>query len=222
MPSRIRIPIKELLKFYDDPDRTHQGHTTAITSVIGEDLGTGLLIDYYHRRGLEARVLDGIVTQGTKKGKRLDRWIVVKHGKHSTYYQVEIKNWGASAIGGQRIELDAGASKLRKHKIERWSKEWDGKGFIKEGVQKVLIPMKSPEPGVSVEPLVCFWNAMHRTGADAPLFFMPTDSKIFPRVWVFSMSSHLRNLSKSGELVIEFEAPAIKARLKLLRELITK
>ena len=218
--SRIRIPIRSLLKFYDDPAKINKGHTTAITAVVGEDIGAGLLIDYYLRRGLKAEVLNEGVTQGTNIGKRLDRWIVVTRGKHTTYYQVEIKNWGASAFGGRNIAVDASQTKLHEHKIERWSKEWDGRTFIKEQVRKVLTPMKSPVDATEVEPLVCFWDAMQPTGKANALFSVPLYPGEFTRVWVFSMSAHLRNLLKSGEEFVEIEAPAIKDRLLLLKELI--
>jgi hypothetical protein len=220
MTPQIRLPIRSLLEFYDDPDKAARGHVTAITSIVGEDLGAGLLIDYYFRQGLEVKVLNGNVTQGTNKGNRLDRWVVVTRGKRLIYYQVEIKNWGAHAIGGRRLAVNASASVLRKHKIERWSKEWGGNGFIKEGVQKVLTPMSPPEEGALVEPLVCFWDAMHPTGAATPLFSVPLHSRPFARVWVFSMSSYLRNLLKSGEQFVEIDAPAIKARLRFLKELV--
>ena len=156
MTSRINLPIRALLEFYDGPKQINKSHTTAITAIIGEDMGAGLLVDYYIRRGFKATVLSGGVTQGTNIGKRLDRWIVVTRGKHETYFQVEIKNWGAAAIGGRSIAVDANPSVLRKHKIERWSKEWDGNKFIKEAVQKVLTPMKL-KPAVDkakIEPFV--------------------------------------------------------------------
>jgi hypothetical protein len=222
MSSRVRLPIKSLLEFYDIRADKNKGHITAITAVIGEDLGAGLLLDYYLRQGLKAKVFNRNkgVTQGTNIGKRLDRWIVVTRGKRETYYQVEIKNWGAYAIGGRDIAIDVSQTKLREHKMERWSKEWDGKTFIKEQVRKVLTPMKLKIEGAQVEPLICFWDAMHPTGAAIPLFPVHLHSGSFARVWVFSMSSYLRNLLKSGEQFVEIDAPAIKARLELFKELV--
>lgn len=217
---RIRLPIRNLLTFYDAPNKGVGGHVSAITGVIGEDLGAGLLIDYFRRRGIQAEVIGSRVTQGTNIGKRLDRWILVTKRNRSICYQVEIKNWGASAIGGRRIELDASAATLRRHKIERWGREWNGKDFIKEGVKKVLTLMRSPISGISVEPMVIFWDAMHPTGANTPLFSVQLISKVFSRVWIFSMSSYLRKLFKAGVREIEFEAPAIKARMQMLKELL--
>ena len=71
------------------------------------------------------------------------------------------------------------------------------KVLIKEQVRKVLTPMKPPVEGVQVEPLVCFWDAMHPTGETDVLFSIPLDSGKFTRVWVFSMSAHLRNFQNT-------------------------
>ena len=219
---KIRIPIKSLLTFYDDPPKSIGGHVSAITALIGEDLGAGLLVNYFRDRGYDAKVIPGNVTQGTNVGKRLDRWILVIRGRRSRCFQVEIKNWGASAIGGRRIALNAKASLLKKHKIERWGRQWNGKGFTNEGVQKVLTPMKPPVSGLPIEPLVCFWDAMHPTGGSSPMFSMPLKSGAFSHVWVFSMSSYLRSLLSQGKRIIEFDAPEISTRLQLLKGLIGK
>ena len=221
MSSIIRFPIQELIRFYDDPPKGNGTHTTAVTSVIGEGLGAGLLIDYYQRKGMKAEVLDQIVTQGTNKGKRLDRWVVVTNDNQDTYYQVEIKNWAASAIGGRRLSIDANEVQVSEHKIERWSKEWNGEGFIKDGVKKVLIPMKPPANAKHIEPLACYWDAMHPNGKLDALFSMTLKNGPFKQVWIFSMSAHLRNLLRSGEESVQIEAPAIQARMNWLNKLTT-
>jgi hypothetical protein len=220
MENYINLPIQKLLEFYDDPSQKDKKHTTAITAVIGESLGTGLLVDYYHHTGCTVRALDKSVTVGTNKGNRLDKWLVVTKQTRTIYYQVEIKNWGAAALGGRRIAPDADPRALKQHKIERWSKEWNGQGFIKVSVQKVLIPMRPPEGARHIEPLICFWDAMHPKGGNSPLFSIPLKNQHFRRVWVFSMSSYLRNLMKLGEAHIQIEAPDILARFGWLNRLI--
>ncbi len=216
----IRLPIKTLLMFYDNPPKENGKHTTAITSVIGEDLGAGLLVDYFNRRGFSAKVLNQTITVGTNKGNRLDRWVVVTEGVREVYYQVEIKNWGATALNGRRLPLDANDERIRKHKKERWSREWDGTGFIKDAVKKVLIPMKPPKNAKYIEPLICFWDAMHPKGDDDALFSIPLKNQHFKRVWVYSMSSHLRNLLKASETTVKINAPDVEARMDWLSKIV--
>src|SRR6266487_3479632 len=123
MQSKVRLPIRLLLEFFDEAPDYAKGHANAIVAILGEELGAGLLIDYFRGKNLETEVLGIRCTQGTTSGKRLDRWVRVIKGRQTTYYQVEIKNWSATAIGGRRIGINASKSQLREHKIERWSKE---------------------------------------------------------------------------------------------------
>jgi hypothetical protein len=182
-------------------------------------MGAGLLVDYFNRHGAKAEILPDLVTQKTKEGKRLDRWLKVAKGKRITYYQVEIKNWAASAIGGRVLPIHATPQQVREHKIERWSREWNGKTFIKDAVRKVLTPMKPPDGAMYVEPLACFWDAMHPTGKSQALFSVSVSGGKFDRVWVFSMSAHLRNLQAAGLNFVRIDAPAIKTRVELLNNL---
>ncbi len=222
LSSIIRLPISLLLEFFDEAPDYGKGHATAITAVLGEELGAGLLVDHFRGKNMKAEVLGLPCTQGTTSGKRLDRWIRVTKGRQTVYYQVEIKNWSATAIGGRRIAINASSSQLREHKRERWSKEWSGQLFIKEAVQKVLTPMKPPVIGAEVEPLVCFWDAMHPTGKAEAIFSIPVNGGRFPRVWIFSMSAYLRTLLKAGQEFVEIDAPAAKARLRLLNRLLNQ
>lgn len=220
MSSQIHLPIKPLLEFFDEAPEYVRGHVTAVNAVLGVELGTGLLVDYFHGKEIKAEVLDSPCTQGKASGKKLDRWVKVTRGRQTIYYQVEVKNWSAMAAGGKRIAVDAGKTELRKHKIERWSREWNDQGFIKESVQKVLTPMKPPVLGVNVEPLVCYWDAMHPTGKVDAFFSVPVHKGKFIRVSIFSMSAHLRNLCEAGQEYVNIDAPVAKARLQLLKSLI--
>jgi hypothetical protein len=223
MSTRVRIPLRTLLGFYDDPDKSLSGHISSITGVLGEDLGAGLIVDYFEQQGLKVKVLDKSVTPGTNKGHRLDRWICVAHPNQPVTYQVEIKNWGALAIGGRRLTIDAGESVLRTHRLERWSKEWDGRTFRKDSVRKVLVPMRSPIANIRVEPMVCFWDAMHPTGAADPLFKVKViEAEHFPHVWIFSMSSYVRKLLTEGREEIVIDAKATSLRFELLGQIISK
>ena len=164
MTHAIEIDIEALLHFFDESPPESQGHATGIVAIAGEDLGAGLLTHYLEAQGASAEVLPGPCSQRTKRGKRLDRWVCVTQDGSTVYYQVEIKNWSAHAIGGKVLKLDASAEEVAKHKRERWEKEWDGKTFRQATIAKVLLPMKLPVPGCTPEPLACFWDAMHPDG----------------------------------------------------------
>ena len=116
--------------------------------------------------------------------------------------------------------MDANDEQVREHKKERWSREWDGTGFIKDAVKKVLIPMKRPDNAKNVEPLICFWDAMHPKGADDALFSISLINQYFKRVWVFSMSAHLRNLLKEGVTTVKINAPDVEARMDWLKKIL--
>lgn len=196
MPSdHIAVDVQQLLAFFDEEAPGSAGHATSLVAVAGEDLGAALLLHYLQSVGTDAEVLPERCTQGTKKGPRLDRWVLARSMTGRVLYQVEIKNWSAHAIGGKTLSKDASADALRAYKIERWSSYWTGAQFRNESVRKVLIPMRSPRPQIPVEPLVCFWTALHPDGHEAPLFSVPLPSdEHLSRVWVFSMSSYLRSI----------------------------
>jgi len=221
MNSMFSIPIRALLEFCDDPGKSAFKQFSAISSVIGEDLGSSLLINYFERQGNPAKIVGDKVTQGTNKGSRLDRWLQVEFPSGLVLYQVEIKNSGAHAIGGRRLPITADKLAVQSHKIERWSKEWNGETFIKPGVKKVLIPMRVPK-GLSghLMPLICFWDAMHPTGEVNPFFEVEVNAPPFTHVHVFSMSSFLRNCLSSGDEFISIEALGIARKMSLLEILL--
>jgi hypothetical protein len=219
MTHAIEIDIEALLHFFDESPPESQGHATGIVAIAGEDLGAGLLAHHLEAQGASVEVLPGPCSQGTKRGKRLDRWLRVRQNGGTVYYQVEIKNWSAHALGGRVLKIDASAEELSEHKKERWSKEWDGTGFRKPTMAKVLIPMRPPEQDCLVEPLACYWDAMHPDGEEAPLFSVPVPDSVFPRVWVFSMSTYLRVLLASGRTHMQIDMPETAIRLDWLNQL---
>lgn len=191
----VLVDVAAVLEFFDEAVPGTGGHASAVVGVAGEDLGAALIVHHFESQGLTAEVLPDRCTQGTKRGKRLDRWILTDDAGTKTLYQVEIKNWSAHAIGGRAIRRVVSEDELRRFKIARWADHWTGETFSAEQAQKVLIPMRSPRPGIPVEPLACFWTPMHPTGADEPLFSVPLSNHAsFSRVHVFSMSAYLRSL----------------------------
>lgn len=222
MTTYVSVPIRLLLHFFDGAPINSQRHATAVTAVAGEELGIGLLLDYFRNRGFSADGLNMICTPGTRSGKRLDKWVRVGRKQRTIYYQVEVKNWSAHAIGGRRLPIDVSDTELKAHKIERWSREWGQAGFLKEAVRKVLEPMRPPVEKAQIEPLVCFWDAMHPRGAPEAFFRVRAPSGMFPYVSIFSMSSYLRQLYNDGRTRIRIEAPATIARLNWLTKLFGK
>lgn len=198
----LTVSTKQLLKFFDDPDAGCSGHASAIAAVAGEDLGAALFSHFIQSEGGTAEVLANRCTQGTKSGVRLDRWILVTKDSGTVLYQTEIKNWSAHAIGGKRFDLAPDMEAASAYRLERWEKEWDGSNFLKKQVRKVLTPMKSPRPDVSVEPLVCYWTALHPRGDAYPFFEIPLGSGAFRKLSVFSMSSYLRLTVGGGDLTL--------------------
>ncbi len=217
MTQSLEVDIVAVLRFFDEKPAESWGHATAIVAFAGEDLGIGLLTHYWVSQGASVDVEPGPCGPGTKKGKRLDKWVRVSNDGSTTYYQVEIKNWSAHAIGGRKLNVDASAVEVAKHKRERWEKEWDGTTFRQATIAKVLLPMKPPVPDCAVEPLACFWDAMHPDGEGKPLFSVPVPDSQFSRVWVFSMSAYLRDLRASGMSRIELEMPETAIRMVWLK-----
>jgi hypothetical protein len=200
----VNVHVRELLAFFDEKAKGSSRHASAIVGVAGEDLGAALLVEYFRSQSVFAEILPDRCTQGTTKGYRLDRWVLSHEASGDLLYQVEIKNWSAHAIGGRTLAVTASPTTVREYKVERWSKEWNGKTFRKAPVLKALTPMRSPLPAVRVEPLVCFWTALHPEGEKSPFFSVPLNGHAhFHRVSVFSMSSYLRTL----------EVPSITLRM---------
>jgi hypothetical protein len=216
----IQIDIIEILKFYDEKIQTSLHHATAVNAVAGEDLGAGLFVYYLKQKNIIANILRDGCTQKTKSGVRIDRWILAIENGKRVYYQTEIKNWSAHAFGGKPLMINATQKEISEHKIERWNYFWDGKTFRPPQARKVLIPMKLREDNCTVEPLICFWDAMHPNGRREPLFSVPLHNEHFSHLWVFSMSAHLRNLLAAGTRKINIEMIDTESRIEWLGKML--
>ena len=244
MARPLTLNVKDVLSFFDHISSTSNGHVSAVVGVVGEDLGISLLQRCLRdQRGIISRVItkSGMPTtptNGTGRGHRLDRWLLADASgdQKRTLYQVEVKNWSATAIGGKELRVDADESVVRSFRKERWLSHWDADQgcFRYEIVGKVLSRMKLPTQmddeirqltlisppfqQTEVEPLVCFWWATHHNGEDESLFRFPLADPVngFTGFWVFSMSNYLRSL-KQPEITLEM--PSAARRIDWLNKL---
>lgn len=216
--SYLILDVKATLRFFDEAPSESDHHASGVVGVLGEELGAALLVRYLKNVYGEAMIVSKAVNTGKQRGPRLDQWVAVESRGRTTLFQVEIKNWSAHSIGGKKLLINASRKVLRAHRKERWNHYWDGRRFRSKKAQKVLRPMVPPED-VRVEPLICFWDAVHPKGADAPLFRVPLKRRRFKRLWVFSMSSYLRGLRSKQ---IRLHMPEAVDRLNWLRQLVSK
>lgn len=210
----LTVSIPDLLNFYDS-DINARSHSNAIKTVAGEELGFALLLHYLQSRGQNAEILRN---PATTKGNWLDGWVLVKSAT-PIYYQVEVKSWSMHSYGGGKQIVEEGISKeeLSAYKVKVWDFYWENGKFKDSKLNKVLKPMKPPVEGVKVEPLACLWSAVHDKGLSDPFFSVQTvDCAVFPKVHVFSMSAHLRNLLASGTKKLTLDLRDIETRLSHL------
>jgi hypothetical protein len=217
-----KLNLRELLNFFDCKVSESIGHASAINGVIGEDLGVALLLKYFSDQKLSAIALDEPCTQKTKKGKRLDKWIVVTEAESKIIYQVEIKNWNAHSLNSETVRNHADENYMREYRLRRWHKQFDSELKIPSQTecQKVLLPMKVPTTYRDYDhrTLLCFWEALHVGGKSDPLFEVSVNSDHFENLTVFSMSNYVSELLKQSE-VLEVELADAETRISWLNKL---
>jgi hypothetical protein len=214
--TKLTVNLHEILSFFDESAAT-AAHANAIKAVAGEELGFALLLEYFRRRGIAARMGAQRCTTGNARGERLDGWIVVPNGDCDTYYQVEVKAWSRHSLGGRPLAVTVTPDQLSEFKKERWRRYWVNDTFVDKQLAKVLTPMRPPIPGVTIEPLACLWDAVHPFGLSEPFFKVDlAEGNLFRR---FSMSGFLRGLSES---TLKLELPCIEERLNWLSRLFPK
>lgn len=220
--SKITINVRALLSFYDE-NRKVRRHSNAIKALAGEELGFALLIEYFRRIGVTAKLLERPCTTGSPKGSRLDGWIEATGPSSTTYYQVEVKSWSIHGVGGDSTPLPLAVTddQLAAYKIRLWNSYWSNGQFKEPGLNKVLIPMKRDPAWTIVEPLACVWSAMHPEGKQDEFFSVPLIGHVsFQRVWGFSMSAFLRNIVDT-EPTLTLYLPSTVIRMGLLATLFT-
>ena len=206
----MKLNIKKLLDFFDDKQDSQKGDANALIAIFGEDLNASA---FKHFRKNKVEVLEENISQGLKKEKRLDRWILDK--KENKLFQCEIKNWAATAIGGKSLKSDASIEETKNIVGYYWKRELNNNLSKKteqpNGVTKVLLKMKPPEKYRNIpktEPLLIYWMPI---SSDANRFSplsvvsikslrLPSQLKTeFSKLYIFSVSLYLRQLYRNGE-----------------------
>lgn len=216
-----RLNLRELLNFYDYKVASSTGHATAVNAVLGEDLAVALLEHYFRSQGHEVRVLDVTPTQGTQKGYRLDKWIVVVTASDSTIYQVEIKNWSAHSIGGREVKLDSDEDYMSDFRRRRWNHQFDQANIpTQKETRKVLTRMRAPSgySDFTQKSMLCFWEPIHPEGKSIPFFSVVLNGEAFDELGVFSMSNYVSLLRQETEY-LEVEMKDADARIEWLQKL---
>lgn len=217
-----KLNLRELLNFFDCKVSSSVGHASAINGVIGENLGVALLLKYFSDQKLNAIALDEPCTQKTKKGKRLDKWIVIEDSHPKIIYQVEIKNWNAHSLNSEIVIDHSDENYMRAYRLRRWNKQFDNELKIPSQApcQKVLLPMQVPTAYENYEKrtLLCFWEALHHEGKSDAMFEVSVNSERFENLTIFSMSNFVSELLKQSD-VLEVELSDADARIDWLNKL---
>jgi hypothetical protein len=233
----MHINISVLLKYFDVKETTDYGDTTATISVVGEDLCAAIFKHYSElERGAKVSIVDPnlhIPVQMKKIGRRLDRWIMEEGKNENIFYQSEIKNWCARAIGGVDVPLEADGETLDRLSEHNWLHHLpDFQSSEGNGLNKVLIEMLNDKLVVvdkrlhlpdsyRKEPLLILWNVA-KPREEKEYFFkfnLPNRYFDYEYCWVFSSSLYLRHLYKQDASEIQIDMPNVNRRLKQLNQI---
>jgi hypothetical protein len=235
----MQLDIKQALNFFDNKEYS-KGHASALVGMIGEYLNFIAFKHYLENKNTEIKFIernDGRpipVTQGTKKGKRLDMWIVEKNeDKIKNLYQCEIKNWSATAIGGKSLMLNSDNEEIFKVATYQWDRQIKefSKPYKKSTISKVLKPMKVPEGYENfenkVKPLLIFWMPIIRPNIEISSYFNVNVSRLpikfktsFKTLNIFSVSIYFRELLNNNIKYIEFNSSVLIKRIEYLNKII--
>lgn len=232
----MKIEIRQLLEYFDLKETTNYGDTTAIISVVGEDLCAAIFQHYCElERGSKINIINPnqhIPVQMKKIGRRLDRWIMEMRDNENIFYQTEIKNWCSRAIGGVNVPLDVDNKTLNNLAEHNWLHHipvfQSSEG---NGINKVLVEMLNDKRVINdkklglpetyrKEPLLILWHVAKPKGEKAYFFKFNFPEKHFDYdyCWVFSCSLYLRHLLTKSINEIQIEMPNVKRRIKQLNK----
>ncbi len=222
----IRIDIEKLLSFLDNPEPKDAHNASSVVGVIGEDLAAGA---YVHYKKQNVRILhEENVTEGSKGGKWLDRWMVDDENK--VLYQCEIKSWSASAIGGHRLALDASTEELKRVGVLNMrglAKNFESEvqpNHVTKVLRKMRLPDSSEYTSYQVLPLLIVWMCIADDRGEISPVLKLKDLPCglhFSTLEVFSVSLYLRSLYAQGIREIDIDAPSMQKRIRTLNSFIT-
>jgi hypothetical protein len=220
----MKVRRQKLLEFYDHQPQWEESESSpvnAVTGMIGEDLVLALL----------CRKLGGKIRGYNCRGKKawLDAWVTTSGAE----YQVEVKNWCAHSLGGEKVEADR--SNLR-GAAEKNLKVYLEEPRNRAKIWKVLGAMKAVEghsEETKPEPLLAFWAPVAEVrSTKLPSFFsvaldsyisqeiVPVELRetLHERVHIFSASLYLRH--ECTDEVLDLDMPRAEHRLKWLQSLL--
>lgn len=230
----MRINIRKTLQFFDNPPKYKTGHASSMVALFGEELAAASFKHYFeNKKHQRVAVLDDRVGGGKKKGKRLDRWILVGN-KKKVLFQCEIKSWSSTAIGGNRLPVEASNAVYNKISSKNWKRQvevvFNETDKFPNHTTKVFLQMKGPKGLDKYHPeaLLIYWMPITIKNTKGPYFRVTVKSlsnrfirSKFRWLHVFSVSSYFRQLSKKGIKVINLDLPLTQERLGILGELVS-
>lgn len=233
----MHLNIRQTLHLFDGRPEEARGHVTAIVSMVGEELNAELFKHYliHERNASNVRILNDPVLPGTRKGQRLDRWIMADVSGERRAYQCETKNWSSWAIGGKVLPIDASDTEVLKVAQYHWERERRSNLAPADSpsrVLKVLLTMKVPHEaeGRVVAPCVIYWMPFAPTEYDKPYFAVPVNElhvgfdTPFQNglLHFFSASLYLRFLLKKGIETVDIDTPLLDIRQGLISSIIVQ
>lgn len=233
----MKLDIQKTIKLFDEIMPEYRGHISPVIGMIGEELMIGIFRHFFKSCGFKTELLKEIPKIGGITGPRLDAWIFCQKGNNKFWYQAEIKNWSAFAIGGYEININTKPAELkewaRKRMAQQKKEHFDNSQNQPNKVTKVLVKMRQTdeikEKSRIIKPLLLFWLVI---SAKPPKVFSQYKfnknvirlierryKKSFSSAEIFSASLYLRELYKKGTRFIDIDMPIMKYRLDLTKSI---
>ncbi len=245
----MKIDINQLIELYDTRHKKWSDETgspiSSITGLIGEDLVLGIL-EYYFINDKKLNVhIDRRSPVAEAGGKKLDAWILADSIEE--YYQVEIKNWSASAKDGKDVtKSDEGLIKAAVANHKTYLMRKDKKDA--NSVWKVLEEIRADEIKLKInkrykrKALLAFWSPVAKSlnvkaAEDLEPFFkidiadssykdsinsagIKQADPAIESVYIFSASLYLRELLRQNNTEISINMPRVDDRIKKIKSLL--